>query len=77
MAVWADGTLVDHTFGKPHCWWFRYDHSLVMEGLTLGMKGMREGGQRQIRTIETPAYRGAILDRFGTPLAIWSRGAWT
>lgn len=29
-----------------------------------------QGGQRQIRTIETPAYRGAILDRFGTPLAI-------
>ncbi len=29
-----------------------------------------EGGQRQIRIIETPAYRGAILDRFGTPLAI-------
>jgi cell division protein FtsI (penicillin-binding protein 3) len=29
-----------------------------------------QGGQRQIRTIETPAYRGAILDRFGTSLAI-------
>ena len=29
-----------------------------------------QGGQRQIRVIETPAYRGAILDRFGTPLAI-------
>ncbi len=29
-----------------------------------------QGGQRQIRTIETPAYRGAILDRRGTPLAI-------
>ena len=29
-----------------------------------------QGGQRQIRTIETPAYRGAILDRYGTPLAI-------
>ncbi|MCG6891932.1 MAG: penicillin-binding protein 2 [Gammaproteobacteria bacterium] len=29
-----------------------------------------QGGQRQIRTIETPAYRGSILDRFGTPLAI-------
>ena len=29
-----------------------------------------QGGQRQIRTIKTPAYRGAILDRFGTPLAI-------
>ena len=29
-----------------------------------------QGVQRQIRTIETPAYRGAILDRFGTPLAI-------
>ena len=29
-----------------------------------------QGGQRQIRIIETPAYRGAILDRFGTPLAI-------
>ena len=29
-----------------------------------------QGGQRQIRTIETPAYRGTILDRFGTPLAI-------
>ncbi len=29
-----------------------------------------QGGQRQIRTIETPAYRGTIFDRFGTPLAI-------
>ena len=29
-----------------------------------------QGGQRQIRTIETPAHRGAILDRLGTPLAI-------
>ncbi len=29
-----------------------------------------QGDQRQIRTIETPAYRGAILDRNGTPLAI-------
>ena len=29
-----------------------------------------QGVQRQIRTIETPAYRGAILDRSGTPLAI-------
>lgn len=29
-----------------------------------------EGNKRQIRTIETPAYRGAILDRLGTPLAI-------
>jgi cell division protein FtsI (penicillin-binding protein 3) len=29
-----------------------------------------EGSQRQLRTIDTPAYRGAIVDRFGTPLAI-------
>ena len=29
-----------------------------------------QGVQRQIRTIETPAYRGTILDRFDTPLAI-------
>src|SRR5210317_1259863 len=29
-----------------------------------------QGKQRQIRTIETPAYRGAILDRHGSPLAI-------
>jgi cell division protein FtsI (penicillin-binding protein 3) len=29
-----------------------------------------EGSQRQLRTIDTPAYRGAILDRFGEPLAI-------
>jgi cell division protein FtsI (penicillin-binding protein 3) len=29
-----------------------------------------QGEQRQIRTIETPAYRGTITDRFGTPLAI-------
>ncbi len=29
-----------------------------------------EGSQRQLRTIETPAYRGAIYDRFGAPLAI-------
>ena len=49
VAIWADGTLVDHSYTKPQCWWFRYDHSLVMEGLTLGMKGMREGGVRQIR----------------------------
>lgn len=29
-----------------------------------------QGEQRQIRDIETPAYRGAILDRHGSPLAI-------
>ena len=29
-----------------------------------------QGVQRQIRTIETPAYRGTIFDRHGTPLAI-------
>ncbi len=29
-----------------------------------------QGEQRQIRTIETPAYRGTIADRHGTPLAI-------
>ncbi len=29
-----------------------------------------QGIQRQIRMIETPAYRGTITDRFGTPLAI-------
>ena len=29
-----------------------------------------QGVQRQIRTIETPAYRGTITDRYGTPLAI-------
>ncbi len=49
LAVWVDGKLVDHTYNKPACWWFRYDHSLVMPGLTLGMKGMREGGVRQLR----------------------------
>jgi peptidylprolyl isomerase len=49
LAVWANGELVDHTYAKPECWWFRYDHSLVMEGLTLGMKGMREGGRRQVQ----------------------------
>ncbi len=49
MAVWDNGELVDHTNGKPHCWWLRYDHSLVMEGLTLGLKGMRTGGRRQLR----------------------------
>lgn len=31
---------------------------------------LKEGSQRQLRTIQTPAYRGSILDRFGTPLAI-------
>ena len=29
-----------------------------------------QGKQRQIRTIQTPAYRGAIFDRHGSPLAI-------
>ena len=29
-----------------------------------------EGSQRQLRTIETAAYRGTIFDRFGNPLAI-------
>ncbi|NNE62899.1 MAG: penicillin-binding protein 2, partial [Gammaproteobacteria bacterium] len=29
-----------------------------------------QGKQRQIRTIQTPAYRGAIFDRYGSPLAI-------
>jgi cell division protein FtsI (penicillin-binding protein 3) len=31
---------------------------------------LEEGSQRQLRTIDTPAYRGAIVDRFGAPLAI-------
>ncbi len=31
-----------------------------------------EGSQRQLRTINTPAYRGAIYDRNGEPLAISS-----
>lgn len=31
---------------------------------------LEEGSQRQLRTIDTPAYRGSILDRFGMPLAI-------
>lgn len=31
---------------------------------------LEEGSQRQLRTIQTPAYRGSILDRFGSPLAI-------
>lgn len=56
---------------------------LVMLGLFAGLVGRAlylqlyeqdflasQGVQRQIRTIETPAYRGTILDRFGTPLAI-------
>lgn len=33
---------------------------------------LQEGSQRQLRTIDTPAYRGTILDRFGTPVAISS-----
>jgi len=49
LAVWVDGELRDHTYDKPSCWWFRYDHSLVMPGLTLGMRGMREGGVRQLK----------------------------
>jgi cell division protein FtsI (penicillin-binding protein 3) len=56
---------------------------LVLFGLLAGLIGRAlylqiveqdfladQGVQRQIRTIETPAYRGTILDRFGTPLAI-------
>lgn len=31
---------------------------------------LEEGSQRQLRTIATPAYRGAIVDRFEVPLAI-------
>lgn len=31
-----------------------------------------EGNQRQVRTIDTPAYRGTIVDRLGAPLAISS-----
>ena len=48
LAVWVDGALADHTYDKPSCWWFRYDHSLVMPGLTIGLKGMRAGGVRQL-----------------------------
>jgi cell division protein FtsI (penicillin-binding protein 3) len=33
---------------------------------------LQEGSQRQLRTIDTPAYRGSILDRHGSPLAISS-----
>ncbi len=63
-----------------------YRHYLVLAVLCLMLVGLvgrglylqlyeqdflaSQGDQRQIRTIETPAYRGAILDRNGTPLAI-------
>ena len=56
---------------------------LVLLGLLAGLIGRalylqivekdflaNQGVQRQIRTIETPAYRGTILDRLGTPLAV-------
>jgi peptidylprolyl isomerase len=49
LEVWAGDALIHHTYSKPECWWIRYDHTLVMEGLTLGMKGMRAGGARQLR----------------------------
>jgi len=48
--VWLDdGQLLDHTFGKQHCRWFRYDHTPVPEGLVEGLAKMREGGTRQLR----------------------------
>ena len=33
---------------------------------------LQEGSQRQLRTIDTPAYRGSIFDRHGTPVAVSS-----
>lgn len=70
--------------GEPQYLAFR--HYLVLFVLSLMLVGLigrglylqlyeqdflaSQGDQRQIRTIETPAYRGAILDRNGTPLAI-------
>ena len=63
--------------------WRHYFLLLILFSLLLGLVGRAlylqlveqdfladQGVQRQIRTLETPAYRGAILDRFGTPLAI-------
>ena len=48
--VWVDDTkLLDHTFAKQQCRWFRYDHSPVPEGLVEGLAKMREGGTRQLR----------------------------
>jgi FKBP-type peptidyl-prolyl cis-trans isomerase len=47
--VWLDGELLDHTFGKQHCRWFRYDHTPVPPGLIEGLAKMRTGGPRQLR----------------------------
>lgn len=47
-AAWVDGTLVDHTYRRDQCWWFRYLESDVPDALMDGLSGMREGGVRQL-----------------------------
>lgn len=48
-AIWDDTQRVADTRSKGRCWWFRYGHDHVVEGLTEGLKTMREGGVRQLR----------------------------
>jgi len=47
--VWLDGALLDHTYGKKHCRWIRFEHTPVPAGLTEGLAKMRVGGTRQLR----------------------------
>ena len=58
LAVWIDEQLVEHTFEKEPCWWFRYGHDAVPESISNGIASMREGGVRQLRVPATPGLAG-------------------
>lgn len=47
-SAWSGGELVDDTRSKGRCWWFRFEHDAVVQGLTEGLAKMREGGVRQL-----------------------------
>lgn len=46
---WVDGQLVEHTYARENCQWFRYEEGKVIDGIYLGIAKMKEGGVRQIR----------------------------
>jgi FKBP-type peptidyl-prolyl cis-trans isomerase len=46
---WVDGQLVEHTYARESCQWFRYEEGKVIDGLYLAVSKMKEGGVRQVR----------------------------
>jgi FKBP-type peptidyl-prolyl cis-trans isomerase len=59
---WRDGALVEHTYSRERCTWFRLDDDDLPPSVELGLARMRVGGVRQIQTPEGLVYEVQLVN---------------